>query len=130
MDPKTDPPATVYRDRMMSEVFYQNIDAGIRFAVRVLHAAGGIETCQSCEGGPGHAYDRPSIDIVAQGNDATGFAALAALTAYGLDVRDVSLVWSIQNGLPFEKLWRITFWKPCPERADETPTFIHGYRIT
>jgi hypothetical protein len=113
---------------MMSPPFYTKLDEGIRFAVRVLHARGGIETCQSCEGGPGHAYDRPTIDLIAQGDDATGFAALAALQDYGLDVRDVSIVWNIKGGLPYEKIWRITFWNSAPERANEIPIFI--YRTT
>ena len=40
------------RTMLKEEAFYQGLDDGIRFAVRVLHAAG-FETCQSCEGGPG-----------------------------------------------------------------------------
>ncbi len=115
------------RNHMSEESVYQTMDAGIRFAVRVLHAAGIGDTCQSCQGGEGHSYDRPSIDLGAGGSDALGFAALAALHAYGIDVRDVSIVWSIQNGLPYEKLWRITLWKSYPERADEQPVFVASY---
>jgi hypothetical protein len=103
---------------MMPESFYASLDAGIRFAVRVLHARGRIETCQSCQGGAGHAYDHPSVDLLAQGGDANGFAALAALVDYGLPVRDLSIVWHLQNGLPYEKLWRITFWRTMEDRAD------------
>ncbi|KKL60024.1 hypothetical protein LCGC14_2209410, partial [marine sediment metagenome] len=36
------------------------IDPGIRYAVLVLRA-GGIETFESCEGGPGHASPDPTI---------------------------------------------------------------------
>ena len=120
--------AAPVRNHMMPDEWYQGLDKGIRFAVRVLHAAGIADTCQSCEGGPGHAYEVPSVDIVAGGEDAQGFAALAALQQYGLGVRNVALVWSIQHGLPYEKLWRITFWKACPERADDVPSFIPCYQ--
>lgn len=106
---------------------YQGLDKGIRFAVKVLHAAG-IETCQSCQGGKGHAYDRPSIDLVALGDDALGFEALAALRNYGLPVSEVSIVWNIENSLPYEKLWRITFFRTMESRSDESPMFVYGYR--
>ena len=113
---------------MMPESFYQGLDAGIRFAVRVLHAAGGIETCQSCQGGKDHSYDRPTIDMIAGGNDATGFRALAALVDYGLPVSDVAILWNVKNGLPYEKLWRITFFETMEARADDKPSFVYGYR--
>lgn len=115
------------RTMMMPEPFYQGLDKGIRFAVRVLHAAGGIETCQSCQGGKGHSYDVPTVDLLAGGDDANGFAALSALHAYGLPVAGVALHWNIQNGLPYEKLWRITFFRTMEARADDRPIFINGY---
>lgn len=106
--------------------FYAGIDAGIRFAVRVLHAAG-IETCQSCEGGQGHSYKEPSIDLRADGpHRASGFRALSALADYGLHVRRVELVWDVVDDLPTERIWRIVLRKAHPERADERPQFIHG----
>jgi hypothetical protein len=95
--------ASPLRDMMMPEAFYRDLDVGIRFAVRVLHAAGGIETCQSCQGGKGHSYDRPTVDMIAGSDDAVGFRALAALHAYGLPIQDLALVWRIQHGLPSEK---------------------------
>ena len=116
----------------MPESFYQKLDAGIRFPVRVLHAAGGIETCQSCQGGPGHedAYHEPTIDLIASGEDGHGFAAVAALTAYGIDVLDVAIVWSIKNGLPVSRIWRIQLRRTYEDRADEKPLFTHGYWVT
>jgi hypothetical protein len=116
------------RDMMMPEDFYGGLDAGIRFAVRVLHAAGGIETCQSCQGGKGHSYDRPTIDMIATRDDAIGFRALAALADYGLPVADIAILWNVSNFLPYEKLWRITFTKVMEDRANEMPLFVHGYR--
>ena len=111
---------------MMPEAFYQGLDHGIRFAVRVLHAAG-IETCQSCQGGKGHSYDRPTVDLIARADDATGFAALSSLTDYGLPVEGVAIHWNIRNGVPYEKLWRITFAAGLNDRADDIPIFIYGY---
>jgi hypothetical protein len=112
---------------MMPDAWYLNLDPGIRFAVRVLHAAGGVETCQSCQGGEGHSYSQPTVDIIAGGDDALGFRALAALHEYGLPVDAVSIVWNVQHGLPYERLWRVTFSRPMPERADDRPNFIHSY---
>lgn len=116
------------RDMMMSESFYLSLDIGIRFAVRVLHAAGGIETCQSCQGGKGHSYDRPTIDMISTSRDAGGFRALAALVDYGLPVADMAILWNVRDGLPYERLWRITFAKTMESRADEKPIFISSYR--
>jgi hypothetical protein len=116
-----------FRDMMMPDEWYDGLDAGIRFAVRVLHAAGGIETCQSCQGGDGHAYDRPTVDMIASDDDAIGFHAVAALQAYGLPVEDLSIVWSIRNGLPYEKLWRVTFSKTLEDRANDRPNFVNRY---
>ena len=36
------------------------LDRGIERAVRILQAAG-VETVESCEGGPGHSYPEPTI---------------------------------------------------------------------
>ena len=116
------------KNKMMPSKWYDRLDAGIRFAVKVLHAKG-FETCQSCQGGKGHAYDQPSVDLIAIGDDAWGFAAVAALQDYGLPVRDLSMLWNLRNGLPYEKLWRITFRKPAPERAKEWPMFVYGYQV-
>lgn len=118
------------RDMMADPAFYAELDPGIRFAVRVLHAHGHIDTCQSCEGGPGHAYDHPTVDLIATADDALGFAALAALRSYGLPVMAVALHWNVRHSLPYEKLWRITFSQTMEERADEIPNFIYGYRAT
>ena len=119
-----------FRTEMASKGFYASLDNGIRFPVRVLHAAG-IVTCQSCEGGEGHCYDGPTVDLPEWGpSDATGFAALAALNQYGLGVTSVSVVWNIERGLPFESLWRIVLRRPWAERADETPMFVHGYKAS
>lgn len=116
------------RSKVWNEDAYQSLDRGIRFAVRVLHAHG-IETGQSCEGGGGHAYSKPSIEMSADADDAIGFTALGHLQQYGLPVDSVSIRWSIFRGLPYDKLWRITFWKKMDERADENPGIVWGYQF-
>lgn len=106
------------------EEWYKTLDPGIRFAVRVLHARG-IETGQSCEGGNGHSYVRPTIELQAGcGSDVQGFAALAALETFGLEVSEISLVWPIDRGMPYEKNWRIELRRAWPERAQDKPDFI------
>jgi hypothetical protein len=117
------------RDKMWPDASYKSLDVGIRFAVHVLHA-GGFDTCQSCQGGKGHAYDQPTVEMIAGADDALGFGALKVLQAYGLPVRDVAILWPVQHGLPYEKLWRITFFKTMEDRADEVPIFIHCYRAS
>lgn len=115
------------RTKVASPEFYAGLDPGIRFAVRVLHAHG-IETCQSCESGPGHCYPEPTVDLLAGPNDATGFAAVAYLDAFGLPVSSVSKTWMVVHGEPYEAVWRITFAHAFPERADEPLMFLWGYQ--
>lgn len=101
---------------------YADLDEGVRFAVKVLHAAG-IYTGQSCQGGEGHAYAEPTVDLWAD-EFSTGWAALHALTQYGLPVESISRTWSIENGEPRGPFWRIIFRRTMSERADEFPVFV------
>lgn len=116
------------RSKVWNETTYRNLDPGIRFAVRVLHAHG-IETGQSCEGGKGHVYSYPTIEFAADADDAKGFTALGYLQMYNLPVDSVSIRWGIVRGLPYEKLWRITFSKKMDDRADEPPQIIWAYQF-
>lgn len=109
--------------RVMPEAWYQRLDAGIRFPVRVLHAAG-LETCQSCQGGPGHDYPMPAVDLPAGGSDADGLHAVAALASYGLDVLSVSIRWGVTRWLPCDRVWRVELRCAYPERANEQPIFV------
>ena len=115
-----------WRHKMAAEDFYATLDPGIRFAVRVLHAHG-IDTCQSCQGGDGHSYDRPTVDLLDEPG-AVGFAAVHHLNDYGLPVQDVAKLWRIEHGLPVENFWRITFSRPMEDRADDRPMFVWGYQ--
>lgn len=115
------------RDHLWPDASYKDLDAGIRFAVRVLHAAG-FETCQSCQGGKGHPYYEPTVEMVATSDDARGFGALDALRGYGLPVSQIAITWPVHNGYPYEKNWTITFSKTMEDRANEVPMFIKCYR--
>jgi hypothetical protein len=118
----------VHFDKIMPESFYKALDAGIRFPVRVLHAHG-FDTCQSCQGGKGHSYFEPTIDMAAGGkSDVEGIAALGPLVQYGLPVSTVGLIWNIDEGLPYEKLWRITFSHHMLDRVNDKLIFEWGYR--
>ena len=116
------------RSLVESAKWYAGLDPGIRFPVRVLHARG-IHTGQSCEGGDGHAYDHPTIDL-SGADDGAGFAALGALEEYGLRVQDLSLLWRVDRGLIMDTFWRVTLLQAWPERAEEIPIFEWSYRCS
>lgn len=68
------------------------IDVGIRKAVECLQAAG-IETFESCEGGPGHAYPEPAVRF--GGGPGEGWRALAACMAIDLPVLCLRRYWHV-----------------------------------
>ena len=84
------------------------LDCGISDAVIVLQAAG-IETFESCEGGPDHAYPEPTVRF--HGNQAEGFKALAAAMHGGLPVTELRRVWPLLDGEPTGPWWELTFAK-------------------
>lgn len=106
---------------------YDGIDLGIRFAVRVLHSRG-VETCQSCESGPGHSYPAPTVDLLGGPDDAAGFLALAYLHSFGLEVVSISKRWVVKHREPYELIWRIELARAYPERANEELMFVWGYQ--
>lgn len=79
------------------------LDRGIIRPVRILKEDG-VETCQSCEGGDGHCYEYPSVDILGQ-----PWRALDLCNTYGLPVHTVSHQFSIREGEPVENVWRLEF---------------------
>lgn len=88
--------------------FLGGIDPGIRNGVRILQE-NGIETCQSCEGGPGHAYPEATVDFL--GGPDAGWKALGVCFAFGLKVMELRRVWSISGYAqePDGPIWQITF---------------------
>lgn len=92
-------------------VYDPPLDRGICAAVHALNAAG-IETFESCQGGPGHAFPDPTVRF--QGGQSEGYAALAAAMRAGLPVAELRRVWPILDGEPTGPWWELTFVATCP----------------
>ena len=88
------------------DVLAPDLDPGIREAVRLLMSAG-VETFESCEGGEGHAYPRPTVRF--HGHRDEGFRALALALANGLRVVGLRRVWDIIEGEPTGPHWEMEF---------------------
>lgn len=91
----------------MNAVDELGLDPGIRRVVEVLREAG-IETFESCEGGDGHAFPRPTVRFHAS-DRAEGFRALAVAMRAQLPVAELRRVWVMQDGEPTGPHWEITF---------------------
>lgn len=89
------------------EEFDPPLDSGIAKAVRVLVAAS-VETFESCEGGPGHAYPEPTVRF--HGDHAEGFRALAAAMRSGLKISALRRTWPLLEGEPTGPWWELTFY--------------------
>lgn len=90
----------------MTETFDPPLDPGIVNAVTALRIAG-IETFESCEGGPGHAYAEPTVRFY--GDKSEGFRALAAALRGGLLVAALRRAWPVVEGEPTGPWWELTF---------------------
>lgn len=92
------------------------LDAGIARFVHVLES-NGIETFESCQGGPGHCSAEPFIRF--HGGQGEGFRALAIAQAHALPVCEVRRYWSVIDGEPTGPFWKITFskWADGERRA-------------
>jgi hypothetical protein len=86
------------------------IDPGIARAVAILQA-GGVETFESCEGGPGHAFPEPTIRF--HGTPAAGPHALSVCMNHDLPVMALRRVWYMEYGEPKGPKWELTF-RPSP----------------
>ncbi len=82
------------------------LDPGIAHAVQVL-AAEGVETFESCQGGPGHAFPEPTVRF--QGEIAEGPRAFAVALKAGLPVLDLRRVWPVIDGELTGPWWELTF---------------------
>jgi hypothetical protein len=83
----------------------RGIDAGIKEAVEMLQR-NGVETFESCEGGPGHPFSEPTVRF--HGDGAEGFRALAIAQQNGLQVDQLRRYYQIQSGEPAGPYWEIT----------------------
>ena len=82
------------------------LDVGIECEVMVLRGAG-VETFESCEGGPGHAYPEPTIRF--HGSRAEGYRATAVVLDAGLSVSELRRVWPVIEGDLTGPWWELTF---------------------
>jgi hypothetical protein len=83
------------------------IDRGIRKAVERLQACG-IETFESCEGGPGHSFAEPAVRF--HGGPAEGWKALAACMAVDLPVLTLRRYWDVLDHTDVSgPYWEIVF---------------------
>ena|SRR5581483_7585190 len=85
------------------------VDDGIRREVLIL-AQHGIETFESCEGGPGHTFPEPTIRFC--GSHAEGLKALWVALENGLRPATLRRYYSIRDGEPVGPDWEMTFTKP------------------
>jgi hypothetical protein len=92
-----------FEDGRLSE---HGLDPGIRHYVLILRSQG-IETFQSCQGGPGHTYLEPTIEF--HGGKSEGPRAVAAAFAYGLPVSELRRVWNISDSELDGPIWSMTF---------------------
>jgi len=83
-----------------------DFDPGIRDIVDALRSEG-VETFESCQGGPGHAFAEPTVRF--HGDSQEGFRALASALRSGLPVAELRRFWQVVDGEPSGPHWEMTF---------------------
>lgn len=86
------------------------LDPGIAPFVRALLEQD-VETFESCEGGPGHAYAEPTIRF--HGDRAEGFRALAVAQRADLPVAALRRAWPVLDDEPTGPWWELVFSAPA-----------------
>src|ERR1700687_2531770 len=102
-------PESIQRARELH--FSPPLDEGIREIVIRL-AANGVETFESCEGGPGHAFPEPTVRF--EGESSEGLRALSVALENGLPVFRLRRAWGVIDGLIHGPWWEMTFLPPKP----------------
>jgi hypothetical protein len=90
-------------------VFDPPLDGGIRDTVLTL-VRNGVETFESCEGGPGHSFPEPTVRF--EGDASEGLRALSIAMANGLPIHRLRRVWGIIDGAIHGPWWEMTFDPP------------------
>ena len=80
------------------------IEPGIERCVRAMQAAG-VETFESCQGGPGHAYPEPTVRF--HGERSAGWRALTAVQEIGIAVLALRRTWPVDDGEPTGPYWEL-----------------------
>jgi hypothetical protein len=91
------------------------LDSGICEIVRILMEAG-VETFESCEGGPGHAFTHPTVRF--HGHREEGFRAMAVAQSHGLNVTYLRRVWDVIEGEPTGPQWEMVFYLDSATRSE------------
>ena len=86
--------------------FLLGCDPGIRLYVGIL-LDNGLETIQSCEGGDGHAYELPTVEVT--GGPGAGYHALAVAMDHGLPVSELRYVIIVHAGHLERPCWQLVF---------------------
>lgn len=105
------------------------LDSGIREAVAILFA-NGVETFESCEGGPGHTFPEPTICF--EGQTSEGLRVLSIALENGLSVANLRRAWGVTDGMIHGPWWELTllpqrppgpqlWWKELPRTQSEEP---------
>jgi hypothetical protein len=102
--------------RIYSESDYPDLDNGIRRAVRVL-MENGVETFESCEGGPGHSYPEPTVRFDGALN--AGWHAIGICLAFGLPVLALRRIWPVIRNEPTGPFWEVVFREQVSEALAE-----------
>lgn len=100
---------------MIAEFGIAQCDPGILPYVETLRA-GGVETFESCQGGPGHYNDAPYIRF--HGGPAAGYHAISVALNHGLPISQLSREWEFKDGELTGPYWRVTFKQHAPYDAE------------
>jgi len=93
----------------------RGLDPGIRRAVWALRREG-IETVESCQGGPGHAFPQPTVCFA--GGKAEGYRAIEIALRpqirqdLGMGPRALRRVWRVIDGELSGPDWELTWFEP------------------
>lgn len=86
--------------------YVNGLDQEIEPIVHILRAHG-VETCQSCQGGPGHSYPVPTVDFL--GDESAGWRALSVAIAFAMPIAELRRTWPVRNLSVGSPVWQMTF---------------------
>lgn len=104
---------SVGRNGRVLEAWERELDPRIAPYVEVLREHG-VETFESCESGPGHAFPEPTIRF--HGQRPEGFRALAVARMFDMPVGELRRSWPVIDGEPTGPYWELTFYLPSLSR--------------
>ena len=96
-------------DTKSEQEMLEALDPGIRRIVQILRE-NGIETYESCQGGPGHSYPEPVVRF--SGEFGHGYMAMAVAIMYQLPIFALRRTWYITHGELIGPNWEMIFILP------------------